>query len=245
MGAVGNLVSITVLRVTRWAPWGAAAGAAAVALAPLGYRIGIAPLGLAFLLLAGGLLVLAASAVVLGVRMVRGPALDRAARAALAGAVVVGIVPVATLISARGAPPIHDVATDTENPPAFVAAVALNAPGRTDYEGPALAERQRAAYPDLRPAMLPDAPADAFRRALAVVQGMDWELVATDPAALRIEATDRSFWFGFDDDVVIRIAAEGETGSRVDVRSLSRVGVGDLGVNARRVRAFLAALTEE
>ena len=74
---------------------------------------------------------------------------------------------------------------------------------------------------------------------------MDWELVATDPDALRIEATDRTFWFGFEDDVVIRIAAEGETGSRVDVRSLSRVGMGDLGVNARRVRAFLAALTEE
>ena len=245
MGAVGDFVSSTVLRVTRRAAWGAAVGAAAVAAAPLGYRIGIAPLGPAFLLLAGGLFVLAASAVVLGVRMVRGPALDRSAGAVLAGAVVVGMVPVATLFSARGAPPIHDIATDTENPPAFVAAVPLNAPGRTDYEGPALAERQRAAYPDLRPAMLADAPADAFRRALAVVERMDWELVATDPDALRIEATDRTFWFGFEDDVVIRIAAEGETGSRVDVRSLSRVGMGDLGVNARRVRAFLAALTEE
>jgi uncharacterized protein (DUF1499 family) len=234
------------VRVARWAPRGAAAGAAAVVAAPLAYRVGLAPLGLALLLLVAGLLVLTASAVVVGVRIVRGTGLqDRTACAALAGAVVVGIVPVATLISARGAPPIHDVATDTEHPPACVAAVALNAPGRTDYEGPALAERQRAAYPDLRPAMLPDAPADAFRRALAVVQWMDWELVATDPAALRIEATDRSFWFGFDDDVVIRIAAEGETGSRVDVRSLSRVGMGDLGVNARRVRAFLAALTEE
>ena len=66
-----------------------------------------------------------------------------------------------------------------------------------------------------------------------------------DPDSFRIEATDRSFWFGFEDDVVIRITAAGEAGSRVDVRSLSRVGGGDLGVNANRVRAFVAALTEE
>ena len=125
-----------------------------------------------------------------------------------------------------------------------MAAVALNAPGRTEHEGPTLAERQRAAYPDLRPAELPVEPADAFRRALAVVRRMGWELLATDPDTFRIEATDRSFWFGFEDDVVVRITPSG-AGSRVDVRSISRVGVGDLGVNAARVRAFVAALTEE
>jgi uncharacterized protein (DUF1499 family) len=232
--------------VTRAAPWAAAAGSAAVAAAPLVYRVGIAPLRLAFLLLAGGLLVLAVSGVVLVVRMVRGTGLaDPAACAALAAAVLVGIVPVRTLVAAWGAPPIHDVTTDTETPPRFVAAVALNTPGRTDYGGSALAERQHAAYPDLRPVMLPEAPADAFRRALVTVEQMDWTIVATDPDALRIEATDRSFWFGFDDDVVIRITATGDAGSRVDVRSLSRVGVGDLGANVRRVRAFVAALAEE
>ncbi len=234
------------MRVARWAPRGAAAGAAAVVAAPLAYRVGLAPLGLALLLLVAGLLVLTASAVVLGVRIVRGTGLqDRTACAALAGAVVVGIVPVTTLVSAGGAPPIHDVTTDTENPPAFVAAVPLNAPGRTDYGGPALAEQQRAAYPDLRPVALSVEPADAFRRALDAVRRRGWELLATDPDTYRIEATDRSFWFGFDDDVVIRITPSRESGSRVDVRSLSRVGVGDLGVNARRVRAFVAALTEE
>ena len=223
-----------------------AAGSAAVAAAPLGYRVGIAPLGLALLLLAAGLLVLAAGAVVFGVRMVRGGApRDRAAWGGLAGAVIVGIVPVSTLVSARGAPPIHDVTTDTDNPPAFVAAVALNAPGRTDYEGPPLAEQQRAAYPDLRPAMLPATPAEAFGRTLAVAGRMEWELLAADIETFRIEATDRSFWFGFEDDVVIRITAAGENGSRVDIRSLSRVGVGDLGANARRVRAFLVALARE
>ena len=107
-----------------------------------------------------------------------------------------------------------------------------------------MAEQQRAAYPDLAPAMLPVAPAAAFDRALAVVGDMGWELLADDAGDLRIEATDRTFWFGFPDDVVVRVAPDGEAGSRVDVRSLSRVGGGDLGVNARRVREFVAALSE-
>ena len=234
------------MRLARWATWGAAAGCAAVVAAPFGYRIGIAPLGPAFLLLVGGLLIIAVSAGVLGARLARGAGLpDRLALAALVVAVAVGAVPMRQLAWVWSAPPIHDVTTDTEDPPAFVAAVPLNTPGRTDYGGSALAERQRAAYPDLRPAVLPVAPADAFRRALAVVRRMGWELLATDPDTFRIEATDRTFWFGFRDDVVVRIAAADGSGSRVDVRSLSRVGVGDLGANARRVRAFLDALAEE
>ncbi len=226
-----------------WAARVAAAGSAAVVLAPLGYRVG-APLGLAFLLLAGGFLAAAVSSLLLVLRMVRRTGLrDREALAALAAVVVVGAFPLAALLSGGGAPPIHDITTDTDDPPAFVAAVALNTPGRTEYD-PAVAGQQRAAYPDLGPAMLPVAPADAFDRARAVVGEMGWELLADDAAALRIEATDRSFWFGFPDDVVVRVAADGGTGSRVDVRSLSRVGGGDLGVNARRVREFVAVLTE-
>ena len=231
------------MKMTSWAVRVAAAGSAAVVLGPLAYRLG-APLGLAFLLLAGGFLAAAVSGFLLVLRMVRRTGLrDREAGAALAAVVVVGAFPLAALLSGGGAPPIHDITTDTDDPPAFVAAVAQNAPGRTDYD-PAVAEQQRAAYPDLAPAMLPVPPADAFDRALAVVGEMGWELLADDAGDLRIEATDRSFWFGFPDDVVVRIAPDGEAGSRVDVRSLSRVGGGDLGVNARRVREFVAALTE-
>ena len=226
-----------------WAARVASAGSAAVVLAPLGYRVG-APLGLAFLLLAGGFLAAAVSGLLLVLRMVRRTGLrDREDGAALAAVVVVGAFPLAALLSGVGVPPIHDITTDTDDPPSFVAAVPLNTPGRTDYD-PAVAEQQRAAYPDLGPAMLPAAPADAFDRARTVVDEMGWELLAADAGDLRIEATDRSFWFGFPDDVVVRVAAEGRTGSRVDVRSLSRVGGGDLGVNARRVREFVAALTE-
>ena len=231
------------MRIESRAARVAAAGLAAVVLAPLAYRVG-APLGPAFLLLAGGFLAAAVCGLLLVLRMVRRTGLgDREAAAALAAAVVVGAFPLAALVSGGGAPPIHDITTDTENPPAFVAAVPLNAPGRTDYD-PAVGGQQRAAYPDLGPAMLPVPPADAFDRALAVVGEMGWELLADDAGALRIEATDRSFWFGFADDVVVRVAPDGEAGSRVDVRSLSRVGGGDLGVNARRVREFVAALSE-
>ncbi len=231
------------MRWTRWAAWGAAAGSTAVVAAPFGYRVG-APLGVASLLLVGGLLAAALSGFLLVVRMVRETGLrDREAGAALAAAVFVGAFPVAALVSGRGAPPIHDITTDPGNPPAFIAAVALNTPGRTDYDA-AVAERQQAAYPNLGPARLPLAPAVAFERALTVVREMGWELLAADVDARRIEATDRSFWFGFADDIVVRITPDGDTGSRVDVRSLSRVGVGDLGANARRVRAFVAALSD-
>ena len=67
---------------------------------------------------------------------------------------------------------------------------------------------------------------------------MGWEIVASDPAQGRIEATATTFWFGFKDDIVVRLAAEG-TGSRVDVRSLSRIGSSDVGANAQRIRAYL------
>ena len=104
--------------------------------------------------------------------------------------------------------------------------------------------QQRAAYPDVQPAILNVPPAQAFERALAAVHDMGWEVVKADATEGRIEATDTTFWFGFKDDVVIRVGPT-DGGSRVDVRSLSRVGVGDAGTNAKRIRAYLKALTQE
>lgn len=235
------------MTAARIGTWGALAGSVAVVVAPLGYRIGVAPLGLAFALLALGFLTLAVGALLLLVAALRRripQGTERLAYGALAAAVLVSLFPVAALISGGGAPPIHDITTDTENPPAFVAAVPHNAPGRTDYDGEAIAEQQRAAYPDIQPVTLPVDTDAAFERALDAVEQVGWELLETDAVAGRIEATDRTFWFGFADDVVIRIADSGG-GSRVDVRSQSRVGGGDLGANASRVREFLAALTAD
>jgi uncharacterized protein (DUF1499 family) len=70
---------------------------------------------------------------------------------------------------------------------------------------------------------------------------MGWTILAADPQAGRIEASQQSFWYGFTDDIVIRVAAAG-SGSRIDIRSSARHGRSDFGVNAARVRRYLAAL---
>ena len=161
----------------------------------------------------------------------------------LALALTIFAVPWQWRRTAATVPPIHDITTDTDNPPAFVDVVPLrvDAPNPVEYAGSEVADQQRAAYPELRPVIL-DTPLEAsFERAMEAVSRMGWEVVGTDPAAGRIEATDRTFWFGFRDDVVIRLTpSNGRT--IVDVRSKSRVGRGDVGTNARRIRAYLEAL---
>ncbi len=163
--------------------------------------------------------------------------------AALAIAVIVAWVPWNGLRQARSLPPIHDISTDTLDPPAFVAVLPLraDAPNGAEYAGEAIAAQQRAGYPELRPLPL-DLPADAaFARALQAAEQMGWEIVAADPGNGRIEATDTTFWFGFKDDVVVRVRPEGE-GSRIDVRSVSRVGGSDVGANAARILTYLRRL---
>lgn len=147
--------------------------------------------------------------------------------------------------AAAGAPPIHDITTDTQNPPAFVAVVPLraDAPNPVAYEGEAVAEQQRRAYPDVRPLMFSAPQSVVFGDALTTARNLGWEIVAADREQGRIEATATTRWFGFEDDVVIRVMpAAGIT--RVDVRSVSRVGRGDMGANARRVRTFMQRLRE-
>jgi uncharacterized protein (DUF1499 family) len=84
-------------------------------------------------------------------------------------------------------------------------------------------------------------PNDAFFRALAAVEALGWELVDANRQEGRIEATDSTFWFGFKDDIVIRVQPQG-SGAKVDARSVSRVGKGDVGINAKRLRRFFEAL---
>jgi len=144
---------------------------------------------------------------------------------------------------AQGLPPIHDITTDTVNPPQFVAILPLrkNAPNSADYAGGKIAELQKKGYPDIAPLVMEAPPGAAFDRALSAAQALSWEIVAAEPGEYRIEATATTLMFGFKDDVVIRITPAGR-GSRVDVRSVSRVGRSDLGTNARRIRAFLNSL---
>ena len=151
-------------------------------------------------------------------------------------------------VTVKSVPFIHDITTDTVNPPAFIAIVAAReAEGANphDYAGETVARQQECGYPNLKPLAVDAEPATAYDRALDVANSMDWEIVAADRALGRIEATDTSTWYGFKDDIVVRVVAEeAGTGSRVDVRSLSRVGRSDVGVNAARIRTYLDALDE-
>lgn len=220
----------------------------ALAAAALGWRSGLLPLRIDFELLA-----LAAIAAVLGgVTAAIALAVWRWRLGGLrilllAGAFLLGagFVLLPLKLTMRHAPPIHDITTDTTDPPAIIAALPARQAehaATAAYGGPATAAQQRAAYPDIVPVILPLSPPKAFDLALATARGMPrWNITATDPAAGRIEASEASFWFGFVDDIVIRVAADG-AGSRIDIRSLSRQGKGDLGVNAARVRAYIAAL---
>ena len=136
-------------------------------------------------------------------------------------------------------PRIHDISTDTANPPRFVAVLPLRQGARNpaDYN-PAVADLQRQGYADLMPLNL-DLPApQAFARAEKIGRAMGWEIVAAVPSELRIEATATSVLFGFKDDIVIRVSPQGN-GSRIDLRSLSRVGGSDFGANANRIRKFI------
>ena len=137
-------------------------------------------------------------------------------------------------------PPIHDITTDLENPPPFVDVIAArkDAPNSHEYGGAELAQRQRDGYPDLGPLMLDVGADEAFARALGAARSLGWEVVASAPGEGRLEATDTTFWYGYKDDIVVRIVAL-ERGSRVDVRSVSREGRSDVGTNAKRIRAFL------
>lgn len=160
--------------------------------------------------------------------------------AALVIAAATAWVPWQGLQTARSVPPIHDITTDMQDPPAFVdiAPLRADAPNPVSYEGEEIASQQREAYPDLQTIELSIPADEAFARAAAAARAQGWEMVAEAPADGRIEASDTTFWFGFIDDVVIRIEPR-QGGSVLDIRSKSRVGRSDVGANAARIRQFL------
>ena len=237
--------------VAVWALWLAVAAGAALAMAGPLFRMEmtglmtsfsilrfapIASIGIALIALAG-----LAEARVLS----DGKGVLKAIGALVICAIVIAL-PLRQRLNAMGVPPIHDITTDTQDPPVFADVLPLrqDAPNPADYDkdgGEQLASAQTAAFPDIKPLELSIPPSEAFDNALAVAKKMGWDIVAEAKADGRIEATATTFWFGFKDDVVIRIR-DAANGSRVDIRSESRIGRSDTGVNAKRVRAFLAAM---
>ena len=153
------------------------------------------------------------------------------------------------ILAAVSVPPIHDISTDTKNPPLFVEAKlfrtgTINGAEYGDEAWPAerLAATTLAAYPELRSINSSLKISEAVEKSREVLQSMDLEIINVDPEGGLLEAVDTSFWFGFKDDMVVRVQ-ETSTGVRIDVRSKSRLGQSDLGINAKRVLAFIDRFT--
>ena len=136
---------------------------------------------------------------------------------------------------------IHNISTDTINPPQFVVGVEKRGTTSNPLEyTEQVAEIQRTAFPAVAPIESNLTKDDAFNTALKAAEQLGWDVYAQDADKGHIEAVDTTFWFGFKDDVVIRITST-DKGSRIDLRSVSRVGVSDLGANAKRILAFTDA----
>lgn len=134
----------------------------------------------------------------------------------------------------------NDVTTDLADPPLFVEGPAAAQPYPDDFR-PWHVE----VYPDLKSQRFDAAPDRVFDAALATAQAIEgWDLVRQDRAAGTIQVLVRTSIFRFEDDVVIRIRADG-AGSIVDLRSKSRIGQGDRGANADRIRDFLTRLSQK
>ena len=148
---------------------------------------------------------------------------------------------------AQRVPPIHDITTDTSNPPQFVAILPLraDAPNPPDYLGGQTTALQRSFYPDIMTHVYVQSPQEVFAAASEVVADFGWELIDANAVDGRIEATASTRWFGFKDDVVVRLRSGSANSTILDVRSKSRIGLSDVGVNANRIRAFTAALNNK
>lgn len=224
-----------------------------------GYRLGVVPLIAALLATALGFLLFivafigGAIALVIARRTARPIPRGAATLVILAG--VVSVFGVGFILHARGAPPIHDITTDFSDPPAFQAVLALRiatgAQNPPDYHPLQnnrgvevdVAAAQRSAFPDILPIDASEAPAMVLPLAEKAAREMGWTIVAVAPNDGRIEATDTTRYFGFKDDIVVRVRPAA-TGSRIDVRSESRVGLGDAGTNAHRVSTYLSTLRD-
>lgn len=142
------------------------------------------------------------------------------------------------------APPIHDITTSIDDPPTFVAAAPEDSRGQGfayPSGGGQVPDLQRAGYPDLATLHLDISRQEALWRVRHTAEDMGWDLIRGDDESGEVEFADATPWFHFVDFVSVRVRAE-EAGAAVDVRSVSQIGVGDLGKNADRIRRFLDRL---
>jgi len=228
--------------------WLAILGIVVLGISLVGGRIGLLTPISSFMVFGIGCIILAMAGLIIlvGIVISAGTAGDASAPrawSALAISVILIGMALSQLRNSSGVPPIHDITTDTDNPPLFEAILPLraDAPNPPGYAGADIADQQQSAYPDLVTLTINKPTAEVFSAAEQVARDLNWHLIAADQAAGRIEATDTTTWFRFQDDVVIRLTTV-ESGTSVDVRSKSRVGRSDMGANARRIHVFLERL---
>ena len=244
--------------------------------AALGVKFGLWPwrLGLGVLIVQWGPRLLIAAAVIAMIALVS--VMIPKPRRGWQAAVIALLIPVMGLSymgwvrsQSSDIPPIHDVTTDIIDPPVpsprllalrtsedanpvlditapLTAAEAYRSPRFASFGQRSLGQVGHEAYPALRTLDVDVAPPEAFATAREAAQAMGWTLGTVDERSGMIEATAETFWFGFKDDVIIRVrAAAAGDGSRIDVRSISRVGLGDLGANAKRIERYLSQVSAE
>ena len=229
--------------------WLSIAGVVGIALSPLGFRLGLWDFAVAlrtvlkfatFAALAG--LVLCIVGLLFAKLAKSSVPVGRAVAGLIISGLFAGYV-IAQFSKVQSLPYIHDITTDTTNPPTFVALADARkaAANGLDYKGAEIAEKQKQAYPELVPMTSRLSPAELFVKAEAAARAAGWDIAAADVQAGRIEATATSLIYGFKDDIAIRITTTA-AGSQLDMRSMSRVGQSDVGVNAKRIREFIAGL---
>ena len=219
-------------------------------LSPLAYKAGaidlMASLGGVMLAVAGGALNLVAMLGLVAFFAIKKIPFSKAALAVTALCSIVPIVALAPHMSkAQAVPPIHDITTNPIDPPEFHEVVkrriyAANdlAFGDADHTAEDMEALHAEYYPYLETKVVSMSPAEAIDRSRAVLEEMGLEVINVSESLGVVEATDTTFWFGFKDDVVVRVRSEADR-SIIDVRSVSRVGQSDLGVNAERINGFL------
>jgi uncharacterized protein (DUF1499 family) len=240
------------MHISRVATLSAALGllaGAAFGLGPAGIQIGIFTPFIGFRIFGLGALVglLALVLGLIGLWRTRHSAQRDGRSRAVAGTALGGLVVLTILLvvgSAGNLPAINDITTDLDDAPSFSFAQKIEANEGRDlsYAGGELAGQQRQGYPDLATIEVDGSPSEVLVTAETIAQQLGWEITYRDASRGTFEATQTTPIFRFVDDIVVRVRPSG-SGSRIDVRSKSRDGKGDIGANAARIRAFRDALT--
>jgi len=166
-----------------------------------------------------------------------------AARTANMAAFILGVLPVVVIVILVGAgfgvPRIHDISTNPLNNLSFTHAHKLRKEGENSLEPPNtdVVSQQLAYYPHIKPFIIAGELGVSYRKCLRAASQLGWTVVYENESLLQFEATEKTAMFGFVDDIVVKVSAA-EGGSQVDMRSVSRVGVSDLGANAKRIARF-------